>query len=149
VEVPPNVAVRAHVDSGSIRADGLTGALQLDAFDGGITLSGTRGPLWIRSGNGHVIGTDLGGLEADVKAHWADVSLRFAVVPDHVQAETDTGDVTVSVPVAGPGLEGYQIRGGTRTGRRDIDVLQESTGRHTIAAATITGDVNVRYTTVR
>jgi hypothetical protein len=150
VEVPPGVAVRAHVGSGSIRADGLTGALQLQTYDGGITLAGTRGPLSLRSGSGHVIGTDLAGLEADVRAMWADVSLRFAVVPDHVHAETGTGDVTVAVPVAGTGAEGYQIRGGTRnTGRRDIDVLQETTGRHTIAALTEKGDVSVRYTTVR
>jgi hypothetical protein len=148
VEVPPGAAVQVNLDTGQVRAEELTGALHLTTVDGNITASGTRGRLWARSESGDIIGTDLGGAETDVRTSFADVDLRFAVVPDLVQATaTEMGDVSIAVPRAGTGVNGYQIRVGAGDGRQDVDVLQDSTGRHTITANTEHGDVSVRHTT--
>jgi hypothetical protein len=148
VEVPPGAAVQVNLENGQVRAEELTGALRLTTVDGNITVSGTRGRLWARSHSGDVIGTDLGAVEADVRTRWSDVDLRFAVVPDLVRAATtELGNVSIAVPRAGTGVDGYQIRVGAGDGRQDVDVLQDSAGRHTIAANTDHGDINVRHTT--
>lgn len=149
LEVPPGVAVRAILDSGDIRADGLTGALQLSTVGGDITVTGTHGSIWARTDHGNIVGTDLSGRDADVKSSNANVDLRFAVVPDHVQVDTLDGDVSIAVPVAGTGVDGYQVRAGTRDGRRDVDVQEDSAGRHAIVAYTGRGNVTVRNTSLR
>jgi hypothetical protein len=148
VEVPPGVAVKVNIDGGGIRADRLTGPLQLTTSYADIAVSGTRGPLVARSTIGDVVGVDLGGREVDVKSGRAHVDLRFTVVPDHVRAETQNGDVTVVVPVGGTGVEGYQVRSGTGLGRQDIDIRQDPDGRHTIAAFAGEGDILIRHGTV-
>ncbi len=149
LEVPPGVAVRTTVVGGDIRAEGLTGALQLSTFGGDITVTGTHGSLWARTDHGDIVGTDLSGLDADVKSSRADIDLRFAVVPDHVQVDTKEGDVSVAVPVSGTGADGYQVRAGTVAGRRDVDVPQDAAGRHAIIAYTVHGNITIRHTTVR
>lgn len=147
VEVPPATSVEANVHGGKIRAEELTGVTHLTTMEGDITVAGLRGRLWARSTGGDITGTRLGGSEADVKTAWGIVSLRFAVAPDLVQASANSGDVSIAVPRAGAGPAGYQIRADAEGGRQEIDVLQDSTGQHTIVAHTNYGDVNVRYTT--
>jgi hypothetical protein len=149
LEVPPGVAVRATLFDGDIRADGLTGALQLSTFGGDITVTGTHGSLSAHTDQGSIVGSDLNGRDVDVKSSNADIDLRFAVVPDHVQVDTVDGDVSIAVPVAGNGADGYQVRAYTRDGRRDVNVQEDSTGRHAIVAYTVRGNVTVRNTSLR
>jgi hypothetical protein len=147
VEVPPGATVRADVEAGRIHAEGLTGAVDLTTYGGDITAAGVRGRLRARSDGGNIIGTELAGTETEVKAEWGDVDLRFTAAPALVRASTRDGDVSISVPRTGTGIDGYQVRADTRNGRQDIDVPQDSAGRHNIIAHTGFGDVSVRHPT--
>jgi hypothetical protein len=145
LEVPPGTSVRAKVTAGTIRADDLTGAVDLTTVSGDIAVSDLRGRLRARSMNGVITGTDLTGPEVDVKTEWADVDLRFTDVPDVVQAITGTGNVSIAVPPAGTGVDGYQVRADTKDGRQNVDVLEDSAGQHAITAFAEYGNVTVRH----
>ncbi|MEU4428851.1 hypothetical protein AB0F81_50275 [Actinoplanes sp. NPDC024001] len=147
VEVPPGATVRADVAVGRIRAERLTGAVDLTAYGGDITVSDHRGRLRARSDGGNITGTELAGAETDAEAEWGDVNLRYAVVPTVVQATSGTGDVSIIVPPAGTGADGYRVRADTGGGRHTVDVPQDSAGRHTIVAHAEQGDVTVRHRT--
>jgi hypothetical protein len=144
VEVPPGAAVRADVAAGRIHAERLTGAVDLTTYGGDITVAGLGGRLRARSDGGNITGTGLTGPETEVKAEWGDVDLRFAAVPTVVQATVGTGDVSIAVPPAGTGTDGYQVRADTNEGQHTVDVPQDSTGRHTVVAHSDHGDVTVR-----
>lgn len=147
VEVPPEATVRAEVAAGRIQAEQLTGAVDLTTYGGDITVSGLRGRLRARSDGGSITGSDLAGAETQVKARWGDVDLRFAAAPTLVQAAVGTGDVSIAVPRAGTGPDGYLVRADTGNGRQNVDVPQDSAGRHTIDAHSDHGDVTVRHPT--
>jgi hypothetical protein len=145
VEVPPGATVRAEVAAGRIHAEQLTGDVELSTYGGDISVSGLRGALLARSDAGDITGSDLAGTEAEAKTEWGDVDLRFAAAPTLVQATTTSGDVSIAVPRAGTGPDGYQVNADTDDGRHNVDVPQDSAGRHAIVAHTDHGDVTVRH----
>jgi hypothetical protein len=145
VEVPPGTTVRAEVAAGRIHAEQLTGDVELITYGGDITVSGIRGGLRASSVGGNITGSDLAGAETEAKTEWGDVDLRFAAAPTLAQATADTGDVSIAVPRAGTGPDGYQVAADTDNGRHNVDVPQDSAGRHAIVAHTNHGDVTVRH----
>lgn len=146
VEVPPGVPVRVYLTAGLISCERLTSDVDLATTGGDIDISNTRGRLRARSEGGTITGTELANAETDVRTETADVDLRFDVVPDHLQAATGHGDVSVAVPPAGTGADGYQIRAHTDRGGYDIDVPHDAAGRHTIVARTDDGNITVHST---
>jgi hypothetical protein len=144
VEVPPGATVRARVTAGRIHAEQLTGAVDLTAYGGDITVSGIRGRLRAKTDGGTITGTELASTETEAKSGWGDVNLRFAVAPTLVQARTGIGDVLIAVPPAGTGTDGYRVLADTKDGRKTIDIPQNSAGRHTIVAHADHGHVTVR-----
>lgn len=92
VEVPWGTSVVVRSGGGAIRAEGMTGALDVETSDGDVSVLAAAGTVQARTSSGHV---DVDGAGGPVRARSGDgrVSVRDARGP--VEARTSSGDVLV------------------------------------------------------
>jgi Putative adhesin len=142
VRVPAAVTVRATVSSGTITAQGLTGAVHLQARSGTVNVERTRGPVWARANSGAINGTDLSSPQVDVGTSSGAVGLGFADAPQQVKATARSGSVTVALP---RGFR-YRVHGTSSSGDVRVDEgLRDDGSSRRIDVATSSGAVRVRY----
>ncbi|MGI5233250.1 DUF4097 family beta strand repeat-containing protein [Actinoallomurus sp. CA-142502] len=142
VRVPAGVTVRATVSSGTITAQGLTGAVRLQAHSGTVNVERTRGPVWARANSGAINGTDLSSPQVDVGTTSGVVGLGFADAPQQVKATARSGSVTVALP---RGFR-YRVHGTSSSGDVRVDEgLRDDGSSRRIDVATSSGAARVRY----
>ena len=116
-----NVVVRG--DSGDIAAERLAGHLQLT------------------TDSGNVAGRDLNPTVAVATTNAGNVDLGFSTQPVTVRANSDSGDVTVTVPAGGE----YRVDATTNSGDVKVEgVLRNDHAGRSITATADAGDVTVQ-----
>lgn len=65
-----------------------------------------------------------------------DVILGFALAPAVAAGRADAGRVDIALPRTASGADGYQVQADTEAGSRQVSILEDSAGRHSIVAPT-------------
>lgn len=92
--VPRNANLNLHSGDGHIRANGVSGELQMETADGSIEVSDLRGTVRLHTGDGHIEGS---GLDGSLDASTNDGHLRIRGRFDQLRLETGDGSVTADV----------------------------------------------------
>jgi hypothetical protein len=121
VQVPASFTITASSAGGDVRATGLTGRLTLS------------------SSSGDVAATDLGSTDVTATSSGGDVELRFATVPQRVEAGSSAGDVDLRLPDSV-----YAVSAQTSAGDTHVTVPTDPRSTRTIHAHSSAGDVAVR-----
>jgi len=158
--VPQGVAVQVGSDSGDVLARGLdspvtvsatsgevsmrdvTGDVRVSMRSGDMNLRGIGGNVTAQNRSGDIHAKGLNGRTAALSTQSGDVNATFAVVPQHVTAQTRSGDVQLCVP---PGSGPYQVRTDVRSGDVRTEVPTSTTATSVLDARTHSGDVEIRY----
>ncbi|AUG78778.1 hypothetical protein CFP65_4010 [Kitasatospora sp. MMS16-BH015] len=98
VTVPAGLAAQVSAGDAGIRAEGLTGRLELTTGLGRVEVDGSSGPLTVRSTNGAVILADSSAPEAEVVSTDGAVSASFTAAPASLKVTTGYGRVDLRVP---------------------------------------------------
>jgi hypothetical protein len=121
--IPFDADVIVRGDSGDISAERLAGHLQLT------------------TDSGDVNGRDLNAITARATTNAGNVDLDFTTQPVSVSANSDSGDVLVTVPVGGE----YRVDATTDAGDVNVEgILRNDRALRSISATANAGDVTVR-----
>ncbi|MEU7002114.1 DUF4097 family beta strand repeat-containing protein [Nonomuraea sp. NPDC046570] len=138
--VPPETAVQASIQRGSIDARWIYGALRLTTVSGDIRVSDTPATVWARTGTGSVNAHGLRGDSADVEVGTGQVSLSFEQTPRQVRAVVRAdGDAHVNLPDRGP----YAVD--TKGRNIDVNVDRDANSPRKILVHTFDGDVTIAH----
>jgi DUF4097 and DUF4098 domain-containing protein YvlB len=140
IVVPAGSIVEANSSTGSVTVSGRMASTLASTDTGNVRVVGGGGPLRLQTDTGHVTGSQLtsGTVSAQTSTGW--VSLGFATAPNRVTARVDTGDVRIRVPDDGTA---YRVQADTDTGQQSVLVPVASNSPRVITANTDTGDVQV------
>lgn len=117
-----------------------TVALQLNASNGAVSVSGVSGALQVRTSNGAVQAQDLRTTALDVTTSNGAVTVSFLTTPSHVGIRTSNGRVQVTVPRgSGP----YKLDVTTSNGSRTVAVPSDPAATSTITVHASNGSVRV------
>lgn len=87
-------------DDGNVTVNQLTGAVNVDAPNGAVTLASVAGDIQVVVGDGTVLGTRLESATATFEASDGDIDVTFDEVVTTLIVATDRGDITVQLPDA-------------------------------------------------
>lgn len=121
IRVPAALAVDIHADAGAVEVTGLSG------------------DLTVRADAGKVEATALSSQHATVQSDAGAVTLSFATAPTTVDARSDAGKVSVTVP----GGQSYRVDADTDAGSRTVKVPVDSNATRKITAHSDAGAVEV------
>ncbi|MET7916248.1 DUF4097 family beta strand repeat-containing protein [Streptomyces avermitilis] len=142
LQVPDGTPVHVVSASGTVRASGLTGPLDIRTDSGTVKLYAVHGPVTAHAGSGSVTGTALFSHEVHARADSGTVELDFGAAPRRVTGTVNSGSLTVTVP---PGSR-YRVRGHAGSGRVHIDdQLQQPTSDRSVEVSADSGSVSVGY----
>jgi hypothetical protein len=122
--VPPGTEVHARSSAASVRATGLTGAVDLSSSAGSVSATGLRS-------------TDV-----TASSSAGSTTLAFAAPPRQVDASSSAGSVEVVVP---RGSAAYLVDAGSSAGSSNVAVRTDPASDRTIRAHSSAGSVTVRY----
>ncbi len=142
VVVPRGLEVRIEAGSGDLRADGLTGTIELKTSSGDIDVSGTSGAVVLEASSGDIKAEGLRADNASAHASSGDIELGFAMAPSTVTVETSSGDVDITLP---EGSGAYNVETEASSGDEDVKVSTDTASARTIHAKASSGDVSVDY----
>ncbi|RAY15766.1 hypothetical protein DPM19_08295 [Actinomadura craniellae] len=133
--------VRAHVDSGSVEAEGLrAAAVNITSHSGRIRVSGQAQSMRLNTDSGAIDATGLRVLSVQATTDSGAVRLAFLAPPTNVQARSDSGAVAVRLPDNGVK---YRVTAHTDSGGRSITVPQDGDSPRVITASTDSGAVTI------
>lgn len=121
LRVPRDISVQAHAGAGSI------------------TLTSLAGPVTAQTDAGLITAVDLRSTVARFKSNAGGVVATFSVAPETVNAATNLGSVTLTVPRA----VAYKVTTHTYVGTSTVTVRRSATSRHVINASSDVGSVSV------
>lgn len=149
VEVPWGTSVVVRSSSGAIRAEGVTGALDLETSDGDVDVLAATGTVQARTSNGHV---DVDGAGGPVRASSGDGRVSVRDAGGSVEARTRSGDVlvdgaggTVTADSGDGDVEARQVAGSAAV-TTSSGAVRVSGVRGDVTATTGDGPVVVRGT---
>jgi hypothetical protein len=150
VHVPEGLDLTVHAGSGDVTVGSTNSSrLAVDVGSGDVRLTRVSSPdVTAETGSGDVDITGLVSSTVVVKTGSGDVHLGFGRAPqDSVEANTGSGDLTISVP---RDQTQYLVQGKTGSGDYDnqISTLGQSTAgaaAPSITAETGSGDLTIRY----
>ncbi|MFC7649366.1 hypothetical protein ACFQX6_59955 [Streptosporangium lutulentum] len=136
--LPAATDVEATSPEGNVTANGISGDLRLSTVSGDVIVDNTLGRLWVRAGEGNVIGGGLRSAEADVEVGSGNAVLGFTRPPTDVRAMVRTGgDVEVTVPYG----DGYRVEADASD--KSIDVQLDPEAPRKITALTAHGNLRI------
>ncbi|MEU8966047.1 DUF4097 family beta strand repeat-containing protein [Streptomyces sp. NPDC048491] len=140
--VPTGVSLKVHGGSGEIKVHDLAGPVDLHGGSGGIKLYGLKGPVRASVGSGELQAVQLASPNASLEAGSGTIDADFATAPQHVEADTGSGSVDITVPQGAR----YRVTGHSGSGGRSIqDELIDSGSDRVIDATTGSGSVDIGY----
>ena len=142
LHVPPGTQVQARTAHGAISTDGITGTQDLASAAGAIRVSGASGQLTAQTLSGDITALGLRCAWSSLHTASGAVSAQYEIVPGQVTADSDAGDIAVSVPDNGMR---YRVLAFTATGAPEIGLAQSQASGSTIAATTLAGTVRIGY----
>ncbi|MGF1430159.1 DUF4097 family beta strand repeat-containing protein [Kitasatospora sp. LaBMicrA B282] len=98
ITVPAGLAAQVSTGDAGIRANGLTGRLDLTTGLGGVEVDQSSGPLTVRSTYGSVTVADSSAPNAEVTTTDGAVSASFTAAPASLRVTTGYGGVDLRVP---------------------------------------------------
>jgi len=113
--------------------------LELQTHAGGIEVDGMSGQVTASSDSGGVEGHDLASGTVRAKADSGGVELDFTKAPDDVDASTDAGGVTITLPAG----TAYAVQAGSDAGGKAVDVQEDTSSSHKIKARSGAGGVEI------
>lgn len=137
IAVPPTVALRVQLGSGSVLVEGLRSNLAVATDDGEVTVIDPSGSVVAETGNGNV--TISGARSSQVRARSAngEVDMNFDAPPEIVDARSGGGDVIVRVRDPLPTAVRTDAQGGVAT----VTVPVDPAAHRSIDVATSSGDI--------
>jgi hypothetical protein len=140
VSLPAQVPVVAHGADGAIRAQGLTGPLQLRTDNGALGVSDVRGALQLQTSNGTITADAVTSSTVSVRTDNGQVGLTFTGPPTSVDAQAANGRIDISVPTS----VAYYVTTRTENGSIDTTTVPSDRFAHrTITARTNNGGIGV------
>ncbi|SFN81540.1 Putative adhesin [Mycetocola miduiensis] len=141
VSVPSDLDVTVGGQNGAIRADGLTGDLDLSTTNGSVEVDESSGVLSLHSTNGKIELQDSASTDVVAETTNGAVLLSFSDAPDEVTANSTNGGIRIVVP--DDGTE-YFIEAETTNGGVDTeDVPGDRRADRTITAGTTNGGITI------
>ncbi|MDG3009413.1 DUF4097 domain-containing protein [Rhodococcus sp. D2-41] len=139
IAVPPDLALRVQLVTGSVLVEGLRSNVAVATDDGEVTVIDPTGPVVAETGNGNI--TVSGARSAQVRARSAsgEVDMNFDAPPDLVDAHSGGGDVIVRIHDPLPSAVRTDAEGGVAT----VTVPVDPAAPRSIDAATADGDIIV------
>ncbi|MFG3039362.1 DUF4097 family beta strand repeat-containing protein [Streptomyces sp. NPDC048330] len=135
VKIPSDVAVTVENDKGLVEASGFTADFTAKADD--MRLSDLSGPhLDLEGRDGTIEGDGISAESVTVASRNGNNELRFASVPDLVDARSQDGDVRLSLPEAK-----YAVDTAAKKGDITVDVAKDDTSDHAVRIHTRNGDI--------
>jgi len=142
IEVPAGVTVQANTQAGDVKITDITGALDVTNESGDINLNNAVGAVRITGDSGQISGADLHSPTFTAQTNSGDIKVAFSDAPQSVNAETQSGDVSVTVPRTS---NNYRVQADTNSGGRTVSVDVNSGSSRSVTAKTDAGDVTVKY----
>jgi hypothetical protein len=124
LDVPAGVDLRVHSSAGAVRADGLSGALDLSTSAGSVRA------------------TNLASSDVRASSSAGSVTVELAIEPTRVAASSSAGSVTVLVP---QGTATYRVSAKTSAGSENVDVRTDPAADRVIDVHSSAGSVRVGY----
>ncbi len=124
VEVPSSVDVRVHSSAGAVRADGLSGDVDLSTSAGSVRA------------------TNLSSSDVRASSSAGSVTVELASEPTRVTASSSAGSVTVLLP---QGSATYRVSAKTSAGSENVDVRTDPASDRVIDVHSSAGSVRVAY----
>jgi hypothetical protein len=136
LEVPRDTTVHMVAGTGDLRAENLHGDADLRAGTGDLHVIGVTGTLRLQTATGDVH-VESPSSNIAVRTATGDVEVT-AYDPTSVDAESNTGDVVLSVPA-----QSYDVDARSETGDDIVDVDRDEASPRRLRAHTQTGDLVV------
>jgi hypothetical protein len=141
LQVPRDLDLVVHADSGSIDVTGVTGDVDVNGDNGSVELTGLSGTIRASTDNGGVEGFALRSSSVTVDSDNGGVFLEFTQAPTTVEATTDNGSVEVVVPNDGAG---YRVDVQSDSGTETDEVLEDPASPRSITIRTDNGSATAR-----
>lgn len=135
VAAPSGVSVLVRSGRGSVRVTGVRGDVDAASDHGGITVTDVSGELTLDTDSGSVTATEVRSTIVDARSDNGSVRLAFVCPPEDVTADTDHGNVVVTVPQDDTA---YDVDAPT-----DAGVTDDPDARRSIKARSDRGNVTV------
>jgi hypothetical protein len=143
VQVPRDLDVVAHLDSGRLEVVGVHGSVEAASDNGSVAVTDVVGDIAIHSDNGSLEGEGLDAETVTASSDNGSIDLGFAEAPTTVTAESDNGSVELRLPeVAG----GYLVDMDTDNGSTDLGVATDPGSTRRITATSDNGAIRVLST---
>jgi len=142
IELPAAVAVQVHTQAGDVKITDITGALDVTNASGDISVNNAVGAVRITGDSGQVNGAGLHSPTFTAQTNSGDIKVAFSDAPQTVDAKTQSGDVSVTVPRSS---DNYRAQADTNSGRRTVSVDVNSSSSRSVTAKTDAGDVTIKY----
>jgi Putative adhesin len=142
VALPANLDVTVQNDNGGVKVSGTSASGVLRAFtdNGDIDVDGGTGTLELGSDNGDISVENSSARSVTMTTDNGHLDLRSLVDLNLVQARSNNGDVTITVP----GDVKYQVSISSDNGEASSDLGADSESTYRITGTTGNGDVRVR-----
>jgi hypothetical protein len=154
VTVPRGTKVTGENGSGDIQLDGVAGVdakstsgkvelrdvdgdVNLNMTSGDVSVHGLNGKLDVKANSGDIEAKDLKGGPVDVETTSGDIALTLAEAND-VNAKDTSGDIDIKAPG-----NDYKVTTDSKNGDVSNDLGNNTSGTHTVSAATTSGDINL------
>lgn len=145
VEVPRGVAVTVENEDGRVTASGFGDALKVRSQHGAVTVEKSGGPLDVRSDDGSVEARGITSKRVAVASKDGAVRLALAAAPDRVDARSEDGALTVTLPRTEKGAAlSYDVKAEAHDGSVDVSVPRDGASPHRVSALSDDGKVTVR-----
>lgn len=142
IRVPEGIAVRIVTENGDVEARNLGSGLTVTSDNGDIDLAEIAGDITVATDNGDVAARRLGTGTSTTTSNNGDLTLGWTAAPRRVVAETDNGDVAITVP---RGDEHYAVDATTDNGSARTAVRTDPDSDRRIRATSDNGDIDLRY----
>ena len=142
IHMPPELAVIARTDDGTIDARDVSGAVDLSTDNGDVVLSGLSGRLQLSTDNGSIDGSELTSSSAQATSDNGDVTLGFSVAPTTVTMDSDNGDLVLVVP---QGPESYSLTTSSDNGVVSTPIRTDPNGERHLTLRSGNGNITAAY----
>jgi hypothetical protein len=139
LRVPVGEAVNATSGSGNVKADNLTGSLDLGSGSGNVELGHVSGPLVLSAGSGNISGSYISSTKIEAKDSSGNVDLSFDRPPGAVDISDGSGNVTLKVPTN----VSYRVVATASSGSTSIRVPTNPSSHNVIHLTASSGNISV------
>ena len=140
VEMPVELGLSVTDDNGDIELTGIQGDLDIATDNGDVNMDGSDGAIHATSDNGNIGIDHSASTSIRVDTDNGNIEVRSLSSPTLLDAQTNNGDIDLTVP----GESKYLVDAQTNNGTTEVKVGIDTDSTHKITAISDNGDVTVR-----